>query len=302
MSRSTIAATVTAAMLLVVGATAASAQSPAAGPDELARIKAAGSIRINTDPNYAPQSMQKSDGTFEGFDIDVANEIGKRLGVNVEFTILPFDSVVAGGWNDRYDMSVGSVTITTVRKGVLDFTQPYYYTPAQMSATQSSGITTIDGLAGKAICVGAGTTYLDWLNGALHLADAPPPSTPPAGATAYVLPTDQECAQSVQSGRSDFDGWLTSSTTLDQAAKAGTQVVLVGDPVFYESLGVAFDNTVPDRASLRDAVDKIVGDMHADGTLSAFSQKWFGLDLTKTAGSAASPGTSAAPAGSAAGG
>jgi polar amino acid transport system substrate-binding protein len=237
--------------------------------------------------------MQNADGTFEGFDIDVANEIGKRLGVAVKFEIFPFDAVTAGGWNDRWDVSVGSVTITPARKGVLDFTQPYYFTPAQMTATVASGITTVDGLAGRAICVGSGTTYLDWLEGKLELVDAPPPAAPPAGATAYVLPTDQECAQSVTSGRSDFDGWLSSSTTIDSALKVGTQVMLVGEPVFYESLAVAFDNTIADRASLIAAVDAIVGEMHADGTLSALSQKWFGLDLTKTLGAPdGSPATS----------
>jgi len=296
MSRSRAAASITAALLLVVGASAVSAQSPAAAPDELARIKSAGVIRINTDPNYAPQSVQKSDGTFEGFDIDTANEIARRLGVSVQFTIIPFDGVVAGSWNDRWDMSVGSVTITPKRKEVLDFTQAYYYTPAQMTATQSSGITTLDGLAGKAICVGSGTTYDQWLEGTLQLVDAPPPATPPAGATPYILQTDQDCAQSVASGRSDFDGWLSSSTTVDTAIAAKTPVIKVGDPVFYESLGVAFDNTVADRASLVEAVNKIVGDMHADGTLSAFSQKWFGSDLTVTAASpAGSPSVSAAP-------
>jgi polar amino acid transport system substrate-binding protein len=293
MSVSRAVASMTAALLLVVSASAVTAQSPAAGQDELARIKAAGKIRVNTDPNYAPQSMQKVDGTFEGFDIDVANEIAKRLGVDVEYTIFPFDGVVAGGWNDRWDMSVGSVTITPQRKAVLDFTQPYYYTPAQMTATQSSGATTLEALAGKAICVGSGTTYEFWLEGTIELVDAPPPATPPAGATPYILPTDQDCAQSVQSGRSDFDGWLSSSTTVDTAVKGGTPVVLVGDPVFYESLAVAFDITVPDRASLVETVDKIVADMHADGTLAAFSQKWFGLDLTS-----ASTAPTASPAAS----
>ena len=49
--------------------------------DMLARIKKDGVIRVATDPNYAPQSFQKSDGTFDGFDVAVANEIAKRLGV-----------------------------------------------------------------------------------------------------------------------------------------------------------------------------------------------------------------------------
>ena len=91
----------------------------------------------------------------------------------VEFEAPSFDLVVAGSWNDRWDMSVGSVTITEPRKDVLDFTQPYAFNPAQMAATTASGITTLDGLAGQAICVGGGTTYQQWLEGTLALVDAP---------------------------------------------------------------------------------------------------------------------------------
>jgi polar amino acid transport system substrate-binding protein len=254
---------------------------PPAAQDQLARILATGKLRVNTDPNYAPQSFQNPDGTFDGFDVDVAKEIARRLGLEVEFTTFGFDLVVAGSWNDRWDVSVGSVTITEPRKEVLDFTQPYYYTPAQMAATTASGVTTIEGLAGQVICVATATTYQSWLEGTLELSDAPPPATPPAGATVFTLSTDQECAQAAQSGRADFAGWLSSSTTVEQAIKAGAPMIKVGDPVFYESLAVAFDNQVPDRASLVAAVDAIVASMHADGTLSDLSKKWFdGLDLT----------------------
>jgi polar amino acid transport system substrate-binding protein len=181
----------------------------------LARILEAGVIRVNTDQNYAPQSMQRADGTWEGFDIDVAEEVARRLGVRVEYTTFIFDLVVAGSWNDRWDMSVGSVTNTLERKEVLDFTQAYYYTPAQMAVLTDSGITDLAGLAGQKVCVGAATTYQFWLEGTLQLSDAPEPATPPQGAVPYPLTTDQDCAQAAQSGRTDFVGWLSSD---DRAA------------------------------------------------------------------------------------
>ncbi len=101
--------------------------------DLLAKIKAAGVIKVGTDPAYPPQSELKPDGTFEGFDIDTANEIGKRLGVKVKFETPDFSVVEAGKWAGRFDISVGSVTITKQRLANLDFTEPYYFTPAQMS-------------------------------------------------------------------------------------------------------------------------------------------------------------------------
>lgn len=232
-------------------------------------------IRVSIEPNYAPYSVQNPDGSFSGFNVDVATEIAKRLGVTVGFEIPSFDLVEAGGWNDRWDMSVGSVTITEARKKVLDFTRPYAYNPAQFAATTASGITTMDGLAGQAICVGDATTYLQWLEGSLVLVDAPPPATPPVGATAFPLGTDQLCAQYVQSGRTDFSGWLSSADTIEDAIARGTPMVEVGDPVFYESLGVVFDNTVADNDSLVNAVDVIIGQMRDDGTLLALSERWF---------------------------
>lgn len=258
-----------------------SASTGAGDPDDLlANIKKAGVIRVGTDPNYAPQSFLKPDGSFEGFDIDVANEIGKRLGVSVKFETPDFSVVEAGGWAGRFDISVGSVTITEKRKTVLDFTEPYYFTPAQMAATTASGITTLDGLAGKTICVGEATTYFQWLDGSLVLGDGSPLVAVPAGAKATTLKTDQDCAQSAQSGRTDFEGWLSSSSTIDAGIEAGGPFVAVGDPVFYEPLAVATDKQGV-HAELQAQLDQIVKDMHADGTLTTLSKKWFGgQDLT----------------------
>lgn len=262
---------------------AAPSASAAGNPNDLlAKIKAAGVLRVSTDPKYPPQSEQRPDGTFEGFDIDVANELGKRLGVTVKFETPNFDNVVAGGWAGRWDISVGSVTITEERVKVLDFTEPYYFTPAQLVATKDSGITTMEGFVGKTVCVGEATTYFDWLNGNLKLAgDAPAPAAAPADVKATTFSTDTECAEAVKSGRKDFEGWLSSSTTVENSIKNGDPFVKVGDPVFFEPLAVATDKAGPAHAELQAELDRIIGEMHSDGTLTAFSKKWFeGLDLT----------------------
>jgi len=259
------------------------AASPGAdGDDLLAAIQEAGVIRISTDPNYAPQSVIRPDGTYEGFDIDVANEIGERLGVEVQFETPDFDLVQGGGWNGRWDVSVGSVTITEDRKSVLGFTQPYYYTPAQMAATEASGFTTLEELAGATICVGEATTYLDWLEGTLTLGDGSVPVDPPEGAVGTTLPTDANCAEAIAAGRTEFQGFLSSSTTVQQAIDSDVPLVTVGDPVFFEPLAVAVDLSGPSHEALLAELDRIIGEMHADGTLTGFSEEWYdGLDLTK---------------------
>jgi polar amino acid transport system substrate-binding protein len=273
------------ASLLIAVVLLGSACSAAATPAPttlLDRVMKAGKLVVSTDPNYAPQSIQKTDGTYEGFDIDVATEIAKRLGVKVEFTTPKWEIITAGGWSGRWDASVGSMTVTADRQKVLDFSPPYYYTPAQLTASKASGITTTDGLAGKKICAGASTTYLDWLSGKkLDFGTLSPTTAPPTGITTVSLSTDAECPQTWKSGRNDFEGWLSSSTTVDGAITAGLPVVKVGDPVYFEPLAVAVDKSGLNDTDFMAKLTQIVKDMHADGTLTAMSQKWFKAELTK---------------------
>ena len=275
------AASAPAASAPAASAPAASASaSPIAG-GLLDKVLKAGVLKVSTDPNYAPQSVQKPDGTYEGFDIDVANEIGKRLGVKVEFVTPGWDVITAGSWAGRWDVSVGSMTITTPRQAILAFSDPYYYTPAQMTATTASGITTLDGLAGKTVCVGTATTYQDWLGGKLQSVSLGPVLTPPAGVKVQTLDTDQSCAQAIAAGRKDAQGFLSSSTTVDAAIANGTPIVKVGTPVFVEQLAASMDKAGPDPTDFTAAVTKIIDDMHTDGTLTAMSNKWFKADLTQ---------------------
>jgi len=253
------------------------------GDDHLGRVCEAGVIVVSTDPAYPPQSSLNAEtGEYEGFDIDVANEIGARLGVTVEFTDPPFDAVQGGNWSDRWDMSVGSVTITETRQEVLDFTEPYYFTPAQFATTEGTDIETVEDFSGTTVCVAEGTTYFDWLGGTLTLTEeAGEVADVPADITATTLPTDINCAEAWQAGRSEFDGWISSITTVEAAVDEGYPVIPVGDPIFFEPLGVCFDAAVEDNDSLVEAVDQIIADMHEDGTLTSFSEDWYdGIDLT----------------------
>lgn len=251
-------------------------------PDDLlAKVKAAGKLVVSAEAAYPPQSVLK-DGKWEGFDIDVATEIAKRLGVAVEFTAQDWLIITAGNWAGRWDVSVGSMTITGDRVKIFDFSPPYYYTPAQIAASEKSGITDLAGLAGKTVCVGESTTYYTWLTGAtLDLGPGTVVTTkPPAGVKTVTRTTDRDCANEWQVGRFDFEGWMSSSTTVEEAIKAGIKMVKVGDPQFFEPLAVAVDKSGPAHAEFMQALDAAIFQMHADGTLSALSEKWLGLDLT----------------------
>lgn len=222
--------------------------------DLLETIRDRGTLIVSTDPNYAPQSFLQPDGTFVGFDIDVAKAIADGLGVDIQFETPDWDLITAGNWGERWDISVGSMTITTPRKAVLDFTQPYYFTPATLAASERSGVTSVDQLG----------------------------FTLPEGAEATTLPTDANCAEAIQAGREDFDLWISSGTTVDDAISRGIPVKKVTDSIFVENLAVAIDRSGPEHAALLYEINRIIGEMHEDGTLTQLSEQWFdGADLTK---------------------
>nr|MBP6789843.1 transporter substrate-binding domain-containing protein [Promineifilum sp.] len=212
-------------------------------------------------------------------------EISARLGVAVEFVTPDWDIITAGNWGGQWDMSVGSMTVTTARQEVLDFASPaYYYTPAQFAAADGSGIESLDDLAGQAVCVGVSTTYETWLSG--NAADLGLPAEsffaePPTGVTIIPLATDAECPQSIQAGRQEFLAFLTSNTVVQAAIDGGLPIHRVGSPVFSENLAVAFDKGSDlDNASAVQRVGEIIQAMHDDGTLRQLSMKWFAADLT----------------------
>lgn len=257
----------------------------AAADGLLAAILERGVVRVSTDPNYEPQSFLDENGAFVGFDVDVAREIAARLGVEVEFVTPDWDVITAGNWGGQWDMSVGSMTVTTARQQVLDFADPpYYYTPAQFAAADGSGIDELEDISGQPVCVGVSTTYETWLSGNaadLGLPEASFFADPPADVTIIPLATDAECPQSIQAGRREFQVFLTSNTVVQAAIDGGLPIHRVGSPVFSENLAVAFDrNSELDNGSAVRRVGEIVQEMRDDGTLRELSMKWFGSDLT----------------------
>jgi polar amino acid transport system substrate-binding protein len=262
-------------------------------------IKQRGYILVSTDPNYAPQSALNTKGKrpadtkcpsdaltsaeMEGFDVDVAKAIGDDLGVETCFATPSWDAITAGNWANKWDVSVGSMTIKPAREKVLDFSVPYYFTPAVVAVRADSDITSLDQLSGKALCVGSATTYEDWLNGKLDIRPEDIYAQPPTDVQVVSLETDQECAQAIAAGRQDFVGYVTSGTVVDANIAASMPVKELGDPVFIEHLAAAFDKSsaLPTN-TLRAEVDKLFNAMHSDGRLAKLSTQWFGSDLTQT--------------------
>jgi polar amino acid transport system substrate-binding protein len=285
------------ASLVLAACGAAATPAPT---DLLEAINQRGYILVSTDPNYEPQSFLNTEGSrpsdtkcpsdalttteMQGFDVDVAKAIGESLGVETCFATPAWEIITAGSWADKWDLSVGSMTINTARQNVLDFSVPYYYTPAVIAVRADSGITDLAGLEGQALCAGAATTYEQWLNHDMAGLGLPESSIYAEAPNVTVVPleTDQECAQAIAAGREDFIGYVTSETVVDANMAAGFPVVKLGSPVFSEDLAAAFDrsSTLP-TDTLRAEVDKLFTAMHGDGRLAELSNQWFAVDLTQ---------------------
>ena len=119
------------------------------------------------------------------------------------------------------------MTITTDRKDLFSFTQPYYYTPAYLAASTRSGVTSSADL----------------------------PFELPEGAEAITRPTDANCIEDIEAGRTEFDLLMTSGTVIDGAIDSGQPIVKIGDPVYQETC--RWRSTRPDRSTPRSCTRSI---------------------------------------------
>ena len=216
----------------------------------------------------------------------MAEEIAKRLGVEVEWITPSWDVITAGNWNGRWDLSVGSMTPTPERRKVLHFSPAYYYVPAAAAVHESNTDITDPStdLDGKRIGVCGACTYEAYLEGSLNI----------PGEYEYVVDnpqiktydTDSSAIQDLALGDGvRLDAAMSSLYVLKEAQKSGTPIKVVGDPLFYEPLAAAIDKEAPsDPKPLVDEVSSIIEEMHKDGTLTELSEKWYGIDLTKKQG------------------
>jgi polar amino acid transport system substrate-binding protein len=246
----------------------------------LQAVQNRGVLRVVSDPNFKPQSYyDQLIGRWRGFDVDVATEIARRLGVDVQFISGAFEDVQAGDWQPEWDLSVGSMTITPERERVLDFTSPYYFDTAAAAVRPGSGVTALADLAGKKIGVTDGSTYESYLKGTLELPGqgAIPSAIPDPVIVKYT--TDQDAIDALAAG--ELDAVISARPELQDAIDRGTEIEIIGVPLFTEELAAAVVKDAPlDPTSLADGVSEIIDQMHADGTLTDLSKKWYGVDLT----------------------
>jgi polar amino acid transport system substrate-binding protein len=239
-------------------------------------------IKIATNANWPPQSFINADNQLDGFDVDVAREIAKRLGVKIELVTPNWDIVTAGNWNRRWDMHVGSMTPTKKRAEKLSFPAVYYYTPAGVAVHKDSKVSSVADLSGKKVGIGYGTTFELYLQKNLTI-DA-------EGAPKFSYLIDNPQIKSYETGTLALDDLrigdglrldaaVSSVPAIMGAIESGYPIKLVGDPIFYEPLAVTIDLGDTEFA---DSLRTIIDSMRKDGTLSGFSKKWYGVDYATT--------------------
>jgi len=275
---------------------------PTTVPDKLAEILDRGTLIVSTDPAYPPQSEltegatraadtkcaadQHTASELAGFDIDTAVEIARRLGVEACFVTPDWTLITAGNWADRWDISVGSMTITPERMELLYFTQPYYTTPAAFFVHEdNTAFAQPSDLSGRKVGVCSGCTYDFYLSGTLSI---------PGETIDFVVEdaeiagydTDTTALQDLALGDGvRLDAVLTAQPTGQGVIEDGLPLKQLGDPVFFEYLAAAIDKAHgTDPASFVEKVTEIIQAMHADGTLLKLSQQHYGVDLTTAAG------------------
>lgn len=259
-----------AALLLVV--------SPAHADARWQRIQERGALVVATAiaPDQLPQSARDGAGNYAGFDVDVATELGKRLGIPVRFTSPGWDQVLAGDWGGRWDVAVASITPTTEREQRLVFPAIYRFDAGALVVRKdNTSITRPADASGRTIGVRQGTTFENYLRRNLVMYGNP-------GAVTYLINDpqirlfkDREAVVKAVVDRK-VEAIVTSLGLAEEDIRQGAPLRIVQGFLFFEPVAVAVDKGDPEFAQ---KVGDAVRAMRADGTLTRISEKWFGVDV-----------------------
>lgn len=266
---------------LALGAAALAMTTVAHAGATLDRVMEKKAMVVATNSGWPPQSYLDDNNEMVGFDIDVSEEIARRLGVEVSFETPDWATLTGGRWQGRYDLGVGSVTPTKARAQVIDFVGIYYFSPYVYVLHKDSTAKSVEDLKGKVIGVETATTSEDFINRKLEI-DAP--GLPPVE---YKL--EQGEVRTFADSMLPFDDLrLGDGVRLDaviapeqtglNAIKNGYPLrILEGEYAFREPLVVIAEKVDPEWTA---KVGGVIEEMKKDGTLATLTTKWYGKDYS----------------------
>lgn len=218
-----------------------------------------GVLLVGSDIPYPPFEFGNSPD-YKGFDVDVVNEIGKRLGLKVTFKDTSFDTIFTDLANDSFDMVASAATITPERSKVVDFSDPYYSADQALITPADSDITSVEDLDGKNVAAQNGTTGLSYAQDETNAANV------------QGFPQGPDVINAVTSGQVDA-GILDQPVAADAEKKAGGFQIAAVIPT-GELYGFAFQKS---NSALREAVNEQLAAMKKDGSLDSIYNRWFGF-------------------------
>ena len=249
----------------------------------LERVQNNKQLVVAVSAKWPPHAFLNDNHQLAGFDIDVSNELARRLGAQVKFDTPDFHLVTGGHWQGRWDLAVYSITPTKARARVLDFPAIYFYSKYVFVVHKDSKAKTAEDLKNVTFGVEGGTTADDYMHRDLQLdANSLPPfkylDYTPKSIVSYktsLLPfEDLRLGDNVRLG-----AILAEEQTAQTAIQHGYPVKIIpNDVAFLEPVAIVSDKGDPD---LDKKIASIVNDMKQDGTLKKISEKWYGKDYTQ---------------------
>ena len=222
-----------------------------------------GTLVVGVDVPYPPFEQGRPPD-YEGFEIDMMNEIASRLGLETEYKDTPFDTIFRDLSVDKFDAAIGGATITDEREQAVDFADPWFLTEQSLLVQEDSDIRTIDDLDGKTVGVQKGTT------GEAYVQD----NANPDDLRSY--PEIDDAFNALVAGQVDVVMFDLSGT--EEAAKTLDGLEVRESYNTGEYLAASFNE---DNDALREAANEIIEEMKTDGTIEEAYQEWFDIKPPK---------------------
>jgi polar amino acid transport system substrate-binding protein len=233
----------------------------------LKQVKENGKIVIGLDDAYPPMEFRNEKNELVGFDIDLANEIAKKLGVKAEFVTTEWNGILLALQSKKFDMIIAGLSITDERKKTIGFSEPYVMGGQVIAVkTGNNEIKTLADLKGKIVATQMGSTGQEAAEANLKEIKE---------LKKYGKIT--EAFSELTIGRVDAVIMDAQVGGYYIAKKPGEFVVL-DEMVSKEPMGIGFRQ---EDNELKTEIQKVIEGLKADGTLSKLSVQWFGYDAYK---------------------
>ena len=240
-------------------ASSEAASSEAASETETAELSTVepGKLIMSTNAAFPPYEMTTDSGEFEGIDIETAQAIADKLGLELQIDDMDFDAALLAVQQGKSDMVMAGVTVTDERQNVMDFTDSYATGIQSIIVKEDSDIASVDDLAGKKIGTQRGTT------GYLYCSDD-------FGDENVVAYDDGLTAvQMLNNGQ--VDCVVIDNAPAKEFIVANPGLKLLDTAYVEESyaIGIGKGNT-----ELKDAINTALEELKADGTLQSIVDKY----------------------------